>query len=296
MNVKKIERSIKFANMSVYTNFIMAAGKLILGIFTASTFLCINAFYNVGMAMAKVIAVNGYQLANKQPDEEYPHGYGREEYLCYYNVGSILTITSVIFILYCLRLFIHGSNAYYPQVVAIAIAAINFTEIAMAVQGTIVTRRGEEPVISAIKLTNLASSMISLVLTQTAILSFSSGKDLSFYNGISGVIFGSCAVLIGIYMMLHMSRIMNSKNYHSIIKRLQKVVRKSGTNIVLKPLKYEDYGSNARFLYVEFIEGHSKENYEKLKDEVKCIMNIELIRASSIQSNLINNEYNTYIK
>lgn len=42
-------------------------------------------------------------------------------------------------------------------------------------------------------------------------------EDLSFYNGTSGVIFGGCAVLIGIYMMRHMSRIMNGKNYHSII-------------------------------------------------------------------------------
>jgi hypothetical protein len=56
--------------------------------------------------------------------------------------------------------------------------------------------------ISAIKLTDLTSALVSLVLTQTAILSFTTQGDMSYFNGISGMLFGGIATLIGIYMMI----------------------------------------------------------------------------------------------
>jgi len=53
------------------------------------------------------------------------------------------------------------------------------------------------------KLINLVSSFIALVLTQTALLSFSHTGDTSVYNGISGLIFGSLSIIVGVYMIVH---------------------------------------------------------------------------------------------
>ena len=52
-------------------------------------------------------------------------------------------------------------------------------------------------------MTNLATAVISLQLTQTAILSFTNvGTDLSYYNGIGGIIFGSVSLLISVIIII----------------------------------------------------------------------------------------------
>jgi divalent metal cation (Fe/Co/Zn/Cd) transporter len=185
---RKIERWLFFANTSFYGNLALAAGKLAIGIYTASLFLCISALYNVGIALCKLVAVRGYRAETGLKS--------------YQKVGIILTVSGIVFIVYCLRLFFHGSNVIYPMEVALAIAAITFSEIGAAIYGIVIARHYKAHAISAMKLTSLSSALISMALTQTAILSFTEKIDVSYYNGLSGVICGGVAALIGVYMIV----------------------------------------------------------------------------------------------
>lgn len=254
---------------------------MVVGIFTFSIFLFVNAFYNVGMAYAKYIAMNGYKTGKQPPDDTHPFGYGREEYRVYFRVGLIIIVSSIVFMIYSMRLFITGSNAYYPMVIAIAIAAVTFTEIGMAIQGAVSMKKRREVCIEATKMANLASSLISLVLTQTAILSFTMEGNNSVYNGISGMVFGGCAALIGVYMLLYMSRIMKGKHYASILKKLDRAIKKSTSSISIEPVKYEDHGPGARLLYANIKSVCDNEDLIKLKDKIKHSTGVDLIEVSS---------------
>lgn len=70
-------------------------------------------------------------------------------------------------------------------------------------------------------MTNLASALISLVLTQTALLSLSEGNH-SFYNGLCGIIFGSLAACVGLSMIIRMRLIEKGKYAESKLKTLRK--------------------------------------------------------------------------
>jgi hypothetical protein len=59
----------------------------------------------------------------------------------------------------------------YSDIVAIAIAAFTFTEIGVSVHGIVTTRKNREPIMEAVKLTNFSTSLISLVLTEAALMS-----------------------------------------------------------------------------------------------------------------------------
>ena len=55
-----------------------------------------------------------------------------------------------------------------------------------------------------LKYINLSTSLISLSLTQTAILSFTmKGQDMSNWNGIGGIVIGSLVCIIGMYMVVN---------------------------------------------------------------------------------------------
>ena len=85
--------------------------------------------------------------------------------------------------------------------IGILIAAITFSEIIISIIGIIRAKNKENKLI---KYSNLCNGIISLALTQTAILSFTNpNKDLSLYNGLGGIIFASITIIIGIYLIIN---------------------------------------------------------------------------------------------
>lgn len=206
--VRGPERWLLFTKGSILLNLGLALGKLAVGVVSGSIFLCINAFYNAGMAAAKRTALYGYRKGHPDAETNEP----QREYPACLAVGAIVLASSAIYIIYCLRLFLFGSDTRYSDIVSITIAAFTFTEIGLAVYGVAGLRHGREPAMLAVKLVNLATSLISLVLTQSALLSFTAEGDSSFYNGLSGMLFGGCAMLIGLGMMLRVSRVMRQTN------------------------------------------------------------------------------------
>lgn len=199
--------SLYFAKISVPFNGALAIGKFLMGIFSPSFFLCVNALYNLGIAAAKYIALKTHNSSQKDLLEMRPEEYKRKQFFFYEVIGYIIMSASALYAVFCISMIIGISSSHYHKIVALGITVVTFTEIGLAIRGIVITRKDKEPIIEAIKLTNFASSLISLVLTQTAIMSVSYVGDASSYNGFSGIMFGTLAALIGVYMIIRGSSI-----------------------------------------------------------------------------------------
>lgn len=102
----------------------------------------------------------------------------------------------------CISLVVGAAGTErYSYEVAIAIAAVAFAELGFSTHGFFSSRRRQDMLIEAVKLGNLASSLILLVLTQTALLSMTAATDSSVYNGICGILMGLGATAIGVRML-----------------------------------------------------------------------------------------------
>lgn len=181
------DRTELFAKMSYINNGIFGIFKIVLALLSKSFLIFIYAFYNIGMAVAKKTSISDRFKKNK--------------YHNYYLVGLIIIVSSVIYVVYSIYVFFHGSNASYHEYVGIGIAALTFTDITLAIIGVIKAKKQKNIRNEAIKFINLASAFISLSLTQTALLSFTTSENMSKYNAIGGIIFGSVSILIGTYMV-----------------------------------------------------------------------------------------------
>lgn len=197
-----LERQIRFASYSAGFNIVIAVGKLLIGLFGASLILCLYAFCNVGMAAAKLAAVRNHRLGGISADEE--------EWLCYFNMGLIVAASGIIFLLYSLAVWHYGHTPNYSLRSALLIAAVSFTEIGIAVSGMFVAGRAKKPLVTAIKLTNLAFSLFTLSLTQTALLAVRRIEDYSAYNARIGMLLGGISLLIGLGMSLRASSVMGA--------------------------------------------------------------------------------------
>ena len=95
--------------------------------------------------------------------------------------------------------------------VALAIATFTFTEIGMNLYGMIANRKNRTPLLHAIKTINLAASLVSLVVTQSAILAFAGQGYNPAVNALMGMFSGTCAVLLGVFMLWRIERIQHKE-------------------------------------------------------------------------------------
>ena len=78
--------------MGIILNILLFAGKLTVGILSASVAIMADAFNNVSDAGSVIIALIGFRLANKPVDKEHPLGHGRLEYVTSFIVDTIIIL------------------------------------------------------------------------------------------------------------------------------------------------------------------------------------------------------------
>lgn len=191
-------RTLHLAGVSGAGNIFLGLGKILSGLLPLSAFVCINGGYTLGMVVARYCALAGVLRAKDM----------REQYRYYRWAGKILILSSLLYMAYSGWAYFHPKYIVYHEYLALAIATVTFVEIGLNIRGVVVNRKNKTPLLHAIKTINLAASLISLVLTQSAILSFSRGgyHDPSV-NALLGGVMGTCAALLGAFMLWRIKRI-----------------------------------------------------------------------------------------
>lgn len=192
-------RSLHITGASCVGNLCVGVGKLVMGILSLSVFTCASALYTFGMVAAKGCALAGIV---REVDPKRQRRY-------YKLSGLILIVASVLYIVYSVRLLLHPVVSIYSSYVAIDIAAFTFVELTLNIRGVIIERKNHTLLVHAIKMINLASSLICLVLTQTAILSFAeeSLENQPMANGLFGSLMGTVAAALGVAMIMRILRV-----------------------------------------------------------------------------------------
>lgn len=190
-------RTLHLAGISGAGNILLGVGKIISGVLSRSVFICVNGCYTLGMVLARYCA-----LASAVREKE-----ETGQYRYYRRSGMILIGASLLYMAYSSWACYHPKRVAYHEYVALAIAAVTFTEIGLNIRGVLLNRKNRAPLLHAIKTINLAASLISLVLTQSAILAFTEGGNHDpAVNALLGLMMGGCAALLGVYMLWRIGR------------------------------------------------------------------------------------------
>ena len=189
-------RQLHITGVAGAGNSLLALGKLIIGLASFSIFLCLNSLYMLGMIVARYLALYGLLQSNDI----------RQQYIIYKRCGWIVLVGSTIYVIYSIVMYFSAESGEYSMYAGIAIAAFTFVEIGLSIRGTFIERNNKQPLVQAIKLVNLATSLISLTLTQIAILSFTDKSIDPIWNSVGGIFFGACAGLIGVFMIARATR------------------------------------------------------------------------------------------
>lgn len=76
--------------VGIVCNLLLALGKLVLGIVSASVSVTADALNNLSDAASSIVTLVGFQLAKRPADKDHPYGHGRYEYLAGLAVSVLI--------------------------------------------------------------------------------------------------------------------------------------------------------------------------------------------------------------
>lgn len=176
--------------ISVGKDGVMVFVKLIMSIVSFSFFMFANVLFSCGIGIARYTA-----LMMQEKDRE-------GQLKLYAKVALILSFSGICYVAYSVRLFFGGSAGKYDMVMAIAIACYTFVEFGIQIRELIKLRKEQNLEAEALRLISFSGILVSFVLTQTALMSFSEPGEHNFSDGLAGVVFGGLVVLVGLFALL----------------------------------------------------------------------------------------------
>ena len=118
----------------------------------------------------------------------------------------LFTILGVICLLYSVHILLTGETIIYSKVSTYLLGGCAIVKLGMSVYSLTMAQESYIEKNFIMKLINTADGLISLVLTQSAILTLNNVAGAAFYNGLFGVTVGGCIILIGIFLFIYLSR------------------------------------------------------------------------------------------
>lgn len=191
--LKYIKRAYaKRKSMLYLANLLLGIAKIIVGLITAAYVFCISALYNIAVGFSK-------REVNRKAGQV--------------RTGLLIVLSGLIYAGYSVFVFITHRNSSYHMYVALVIAMVTFTQITLSIIGIVKAGKVSNRDMKVEKLSNLANGVVSLALTQNAILSFTNeGSDMSAFVALGGVVFSAVSVLIGIRIIFYNKKSMENKS------------------------------------------------------------------------------------
>ena len=139
-----MERKNKIIQTSVIgiaANCLLAAFKAVVGAFTGSIAIVLDAVNNLSDALSSVITIVGTRLAGKAPDKKHPLGHGRIEYISTASIAIIISYAGITSLVESIKKIINPVEVSYNTTSLVIVAVAVVVKIVL---GTYVKKVGEE--------------------------------------------------------------------------------------------------------------------------------------------------------
>ncbi len=137
---KRNQIVIRTSIIGILSNIALAFIKAVIGIFTNSIAIVIDAVNNLSDVLSSTVTIIGTRLSGKSPDKEHPLGHGRLEYVSAMIIGIIIIYAGVGGLVGSIKKIVAPPEVNYDFVSLLIIA---ITVLVKIVLGIYVKRTGE---------------------------------------------------------------------------------------------------------------------------------------------------------
>ena len=169
--------------LGIAVNLLIAAAKVVLGLFASSIAIVSEGVNNASDAMTSVLTLAGSRLAGKHPDAKHPFGYGRVEYLTSLVIAGLILFTGIEMLIGSVRLIFEPTelNVSVPALAVVAVSAV--IKFLLGVFTVSAGKRSGSGALVGVGLDCRNDSFISVVTILSAVIFIVSGVSVDAYVG-----------------------------------------------------------------------------------------------------------------
>ena len=205
--LKKEERIMFFLILTTIGNVFIAIVKFILSLTLPSLWFFINALFLTILTFARFFSIRDYSKTKRIKDENIIKKIGYKNYL---NNGILLVILGIMYFFINVYIYYKGTNTTMHEYLTYLVALVAFWSIGSAIYGMIKYKRNHTPILKAVKLTNFANALTSIMLTQIVLLDTYANTNIynsNLMNGLTGMAIGITIVILGLYMVIGINKV-----------------------------------------------------------------------------------------
>lgn len=205
--LKKEDRIMFFLVFTTMGNVFIAIVKFVLSLTLPSLWFFINALFMIILSVSRIFSIRDYNKTKKINDEGEIKRIGYKNYL---NNGVLLVILGIMYFFVNVYIYYKGTNTTIHEYLTYLVALVAFWSIGSAIYGIIKYKRNHTPILKAVKLTNFASALTSIMLTQIVLLDTYAKTEhynSNLMNGLTGIGIGIVIIILGLYMIVGINNI-----------------------------------------------------------------------------------------
>ena len=205
--LEKEDRIMLFLIFTTFGNMIIALLKFVLSLTLTSLWFFINALFMIILTFSRFFSIKDYGKIRSLNDAVEKQRLGYKNYL---NNGILLIILGIMYFFVNVYIYYKGTNTTMHEYLTYLVALVAFWSIGSAIYGMIKYKRNNSPIIKAVKLTNFANALTSIMLTQIVLLDTyanTNAYNSNLMNGLTGMSVGIIIIVLGLYMIIGINKI-----------------------------------------------------------------------------------------
>lgn len=205
--LKKEDRIMFFLILTTIGNIFIALIKFVLSLTLPSLWFFINALFMIILAFSRFFSIRDYGKIKSLKDEEKIQKIG---YKNYRNNGILLIVLGIMYFFVNVYIYYKGTNTTMHEYLTYLVALVAFWSIGSAIYGMLKYKRNYTPILKAVKLTNFANALTSIMLTQIVLLDTYADTNIynsNLMNGLTGMGVGIVIIILGLYMIIGINKV-----------------------------------------------------------------------------------------
>ena len=119
-----------------------------------------------------------------------------------------MIILGIMYFFVSVYMYYKGTNTTMHEYLTYLVALNAFWSISWSIYGMVKYKRKSSPILKAVKITNFANAMTSIVLTQVVLLdTYAKEYDLTQINGYTGMGVSLAIIIMGLYMIINIQKV-----------------------------------------------------------------------------------------
>jgi len=205
--LEKEDRIMFFLIITTIGNIFIAITKFVLSLTIPSLWFFINALFMIILSFARFFSIRDYAITKDITDKNEIKRIGYKNYL---NNGILLVVLGIMYFLVNVYIYYKGTNTNMHEYLTYLVALVAFWSIGSAIYGMIKYKRNHTPILKAVKLTNFANALTSIMLTQIVLLDTYAATEIynsNLMNGLTGMSVGIVIIILGLYMIIGINKV-----------------------------------------------------------------------------------------